>query len=116
MNDHDRIRFRHMRDAAAEICVFVRGKTRPDLDTDRLLVLALSMLIGIPGEAASRISPEVRAQHSAIPWTQIIGMRNRLIHGYFDINMDVLWETAAHRVPPFLAQVEAILESDNDSE
>lgn len=77
----DLIRVRHMRDAAIEALSFVVGKTRSDLVNDRMLVLAIIKELEIIGEAASKVSPETRERFVDIPWQDIVGMRNRLIHG-----------------------------------
>ncbi|MGH7842109.1 MAG: HepT-like ribonuclease domain-containing protein [Candidatus Binataceae bacterium] len=76
------VRFRHMLDHAREAVSMVSGKTRRVLDTDRKLNLALVRLLEIVGEAAGRTSADERSKYSAIPWSQIVGLRNRLIHGY----------------------------------
>jgi uncharacterized protein with HEPN domain len=70
---------------------------------------ALSMSVGIVGEAASKISRTLRDEHPEIPWRSIIAMRNFLIHDYASIDRSVLWETAAHKVPELLAELEKIL-------
>src|SRR3990172_11022926 len=78
MQRHDRIRLQHMLDATKEALDLVRGKRRSDLDTDRMLVLSLVKELEIIGEAAGKVSTEIRSQYSAIPWQDISGMRNRL--------------------------------------
>ena len=88
-----RFDFAHMRDAANDAMAFVRGKSRGDLDDDRLLVLGLMKAIEIVGEAASRLSDEARDELPDVPWPDVIGMRNRLVHGYYDINLNILWKT-----------------------
>lgn len=90
MSAQDDIRLRHMLEAAVEAQEFVEGRSRDDLTSDRMLLLALTKSIEIIGEAASRISLEFREQHPELPWTDIVGMRNRLIHAYFDINIDIV--------------------------
>ena len=67
------------------------------------------MSIGIIGEAASKVGPEVQATHSDIPWPQIIGMRNRIIHAYFEVNLDILWDTVNIGLPDLITQLEDIL-------
>lgn len=69
------------------------------------------MSIGIIGEAASKISQENRETYSEIPWSQIIGMRNRLIHAYFEVNLDILWRVAIEEVPPLIDQLNKIIGS-----
>jgi uncharacterized protein with HEPN domain len=99
-----------MLDAAKEAELFSRDKTRKSLDTDRELVLALVKCIEIVGEAAVGISNESREALPQIPWPNIIGMRNRLIHAYFDINLDVLWKTVIEDLPPLILELEKIIE------
>lgn len=78
----DDIRLRHMLDYARDAVQLSHGRTRADFDTDRLYALAIVRVVEVIGEAASRVSDERRARHPGIPWHAIIGMRNRLIHGY----------------------------------
>jgi uncharacterized protein with HEPN domain len=70
-----------------------RRKKRADLDQDRMLELALVRLMEIIGEAAGRVTPETRAQLPNLPWSDIVAMRNRLIHGYDSVDPDILWTT-----------------------
>ena len=95
----DQNRLRHMLDHAREAVAFARGKTRRDLQRDRLLQLGLVRLIEIVGEAAARVSSETRARHPAIPWSEIVSLRNRLIHGYDAVDMDVLWSIVNTDLP-----------------
>ena len=71
--------------------------------------LALVKCIQILGEAGSRITPAFQSEHPAIPWAEIIGMRNHLVHGYFDIDLDRLWATVTHDLPPLALSLERIL-------
>lgn len=99
MHDDDRIRILHMIDAAQAVEQFIRGKKREDLDVDRLLLFAVLRAIEVIGEAASKVTDETQAAMPSIPWASIIGMRNRLIHGYFDIDANVVWRTASEEIP-----------------
>jgi len=109
MNEQDEVRLRHMLDAAREALTFAEDHTREDLDTNQMLVRALSMSIGIIGEAASKVSSDIQAAHPDIPWPQIIGMRHRIIHAYFEVNLDILWETVIDSIPPLITQLENML-------
>lgn len=92
MNKRDpRGALRHMRDHLREARDMVLGVKRADLDDDRKLSLALVRLLEIIGEAANRVSPDVQAAYPNIPWSQLIGLRNRLIHGYDSIDHDIIW-------------------------
>lgn len=99
MRDDDRIRILHMIDAAQAVEQFIFGKKREDLDVDRLLLFAVLRAIEVIGEAASKVTDETQAAMPSIPWAYIIGMRNRLIHGYFDIDANVVWRTASEEIP-----------------
>jgi uncharacterized protein with HEPN domain len=104
--------YHHMLDYAREAVSLVQGKTRADLDTDRLLNLALVRLLEIIGEAANRIPSEEQARHPKIPWPQIVGLRNRLIHGYDSVDFDILWQIVTQDLEPLIAQLEAIVSSE----
>lgn len=103
MRKDDVIRLRHMLDAAEEALLFARGRSREDLGVDRQLVLALVKEVEIIGEAAFRVSHETREHLPEIPWEDIIGMRHRLVHAYFDINLDILWQTVQQDLPPLVS-------------
>ncbi len=103
MSNDDLVRLQHMLDAAEEAVSFAQGQTRADLERDRKLVLALVKAVEIIGEAAYRISPDTQKQLPEIPWDDIIGMRHRLVHAYFDINLDILWRTIEDDLPPLIA-------------
>jgi uncharacterized protein with HEPN domain len=70
--------------------------------------LALMRLIEIVGEAASRVSPMVQSAHTDIAWAAIVGMRNRLVHAYFAVDLDRVWETVTIYIPVLIAQLEKI--------
>ena len=106
MRRSDTVRLRHMLDAAREALSFAQGKSRADLDADRQLVLALVKDVEIIGEAAYQLSPATRASMPEMPWEDIIGMRHRLVHAYFDINLDILWQTVAQDLPALMALLE----------
>lgn len=99
MNPHDRVRLRHIVDALNAAMRFVEGRKRSDLETDEMLLFALVRAIEIVGEAASKVTAETRAAMPDLPWASIVGMRNRLVHAYFDINRDILWTTVTEAVP-----------------
>ena len=91
MQPEDRIRLRHLREAATKAITYSEGKQRSDLD-DELLRLALTKLVEIVGEAAKTISPDGRATIPDIPWRAAARMRDRLVHHYFNINLDAMKE------------------------
>jgi uncharacterized protein with HEPN domain len=113
MRPDDLIRLRHILDAAREAVGFVRHRRREDLDRDRQLVWALVKAVEIIGEAASQLSEETKAQLTAIPWKKIVGMRHRLVHAYFDINLDILWKTVREGLPPLIIELERQVPNEN---
>jgi uncharacterized protein with HEPN domain len=114
MRNDDAIRLRHMLDTAYEATGFVQDRTRVDLDNDRKLVLALVKDIEIIGEAAYQISRSTREQLPDIPWEDIVGMRHRLVHAYFDINLDILWRTVQDDLPSLIAELEGLIPNEYD--
>jgi uncharacterized protein with HEPN domain len=109
MSKDDEIRLQHMLDAAREALSFARGRSREDLSTDRMFALAVVKEIEILGEAASRVSVETRSQHPQVPWQDISGMRHRLIHAYFDINLDIVWSTLRDDLPALISSIEQVV-------
>lgn len=109
MTPEDLIRIRHMLDAIKESLAFSKDKSRDDFDNNRMLTLAIIKELEIIGEAASKISPEFKATHSHIPWLDIVGMRNRLTHGYFDVDLDLVWITVQEDLPLLLDQLEMMV-------
>ena len=109
MTQHDDpSRLRHMLDAARKAVEFTSGKDRSSLDSDEQLLLSLTRLLEILGEAAKNVSPEFRQKHPEIPWKDIAGTRDRLTHGYFDVDYDVVWEIVSADLPVLITQLKKL--------
>ncbi len=109
----DSASLRQMLDHSREAVTLVQGRPREDLDRERVLTLALCRLVEIIGEAANRVSQRRRERHPEIPWSQIIGLRNRLIHGYDSINHDMLWQILTVDLPSLTTMLSEILEGED---
>ena len=105
---NDILRMQHMLDHTREAVALIQGRTRKNLDTDRVLALALVRLLEIIGEAAGRVSEHTQTEYTTIPWPEIISLRNRLIHGYDSVDMDVLWEILSHDLPALVDALQTI--------
>lgn len=105
---NDGVRLRHMIEAAQSALTFVAGRNRADLDGDRILLFALLRAVEVVGEAASKVSAKGRATMPTLPWKQMVAMRNRLVHAYFDINTEIVWKTVTEELPPLLAAMRKI--------
>jgi uncharacterized protein with HEPN domain len=105
MQLEDRVRIRHLRDAASTAARFAESRSRSDLDRDEMLRLALTKLVEIVGEAAKQVSDEGRAEFPNVPCSAAARMRDRLVHHYFDIDLDVLWNTVVDDRPGLLSQL-----------
>ena len=103
------ITLRQMLDYAQKAVVLSRGRKRGDLDQDLTFNLALTRLIEIIGEAANRIPQEFQDGHPEIRWIEIIGMRNRLIHGYDEVDFDFLWSVVRNDLPSLIKQLNKAL-------
>jgi uncharacterized protein with HEPN domain len=102
MRPEDQFRLRHLTEAASKAIAYCARRRREDLDTDELLRLAVTKLVEIVGEAAKQISPELQAAEPGVPWAAAARMRDRLVHHYFDVNLDILWETVTDDLPRLL--------------
>ncbi|MCE5317741.1 MAG: DUF86 domain-containing protein [Parachlamydia sp.] len=98
-----------MLDAAQATSQFIKESKRQDLEKNLLLSSALIRQLEILGEAASGVTPEFRQRFSHIPWHKIIGMRNRLIHAYFDVDLDVVWQAVTVEIPIIIPELENII-------
>ena len=114
MNPRDQVRLQHLADALNSAIRFVQRRERGDLDGDEMLLFALVRAVEIAGEAASQITDETRAQLPNLPWNSMVGMRNRLVHAYFDINRDILWTTVTEAAPPLAEQLKNVLAGDEE--
>ena len=98
----------HMRQAAADACSFVVGSTKDAFVEDRRTQQAVIMSLVIIGEAATKVMDsysEFAQAHPEVPWRSMRGMRNRIAHGYFDINLDVVWDTVQTALPELLQKL-----------
>ena len=111
----------HVLDIAASarlVRSYVEGVTREDFMRNVQLQDSVIRRLEIAGEAAGRVSVQFRERHPAIPWTRMIGMRNRVAHGYDAVDLDIVWTTARERIPELLALIEPLIppESGESSE
>jgi len=101
----------HMRQAAIEACEFVDGLSKQDFLADKRTQKAVVMSLVIIGEVAAKVmdaAPAFVEAHPEVPWRSMRGMRNRITHGYFDINLDLVWDTAQSALPELLRQLSAV--------
>jgi uncharacterized protein with HEPN domain len=104
--DDEDARLRHMLDASREAVGFAKGKSRADLHADRGLQLILTRLLEIVGEAANKVPQTTRDLYPEIPWSAAIAIRNRLIHGYEDVDLDIVWQTVNEDLPRLIWALE----------
>jgi len=103
-----------MLDHSRETVAMAAGRARDDLTSDRMLNLALVRLLEIVGEAAARIPEKFRSEHPTVPWQDVADLRNRLIHGYDAVDLDVLWTIINKDLGPLITQLEIIIGMDED--
>jgi uncharacterized protein with HEPN domain len=104
----DATTLRQILEHGREVIERMRGRTVEDLVADRTLQLSVTRLLEILGEASRRLSQEFRASHPEVPWREIAGMRNRLVHAYDDIDPSTVWKTATEDVPRLLTILEPL--------
>lgn len=105
MRPDDLVRLRHMLDAIDAAQRFVEGRARIDLDSDEMLLFALVRAVEIIGEAVGKVTPDGRALLPEVPWSAVVGVRNRLVHAYFGIDRSILWSTITNSLPALKAQI-----------
>lgn len=99
----------HMLDVSMQAVEKLRGKSREDYEEDENLRLALAHLVQMIGEAARRVSPESQEKHAQIPWSDVIGMRHKIVHDYLDVDFDVVWEVVTKDLPELISQLTPIV-------
>lgn len=109
MPKDDMVYLGHMLDMARNAIAKTHGLTRTQYDADENLRLALVHLIQVVGEAARRVSEPVRSSHPEIPWTEIIGMRHKVVHEYLNVDFDVVWQVVVTDLPALVAALEKIV-------
>jgi len=102
-----------MLEAASEAQLLATGKSRANMDTDRGLVLALVKAVEIVGEAARTVTDATRRELPAVPWGPIVRMRHRLVHEYFRINLDILWQTIQQDLPELVGVLREALDQQD---
>jgi len=116
MTQHDHgVAILHMRDHAEEALALSRGRSRKDLDTDRVFELALTRPVEVIGEAAGRVAAGIQDAHPEISWRQIVGTRNRLVHGYDAVDHDILWRIVSDELPELVEKLGAVLSEGLDT-
>ena len=101
----DSVYIRHILDAARKAVSFIERRKRDDLDIDEMLALSLVRLLEVAGEACNRVSSSFRENNPQVPWKKMIDMRNRLIHGYIDIDYDIVWDTVSRDLPILISSL-----------
>jgi uncharacterized protein with HEPN domain len=101
----------HMLDTAEKAVEKIAGVDRAAYDANENLRLALAHLIQTIGEAARRVSPEFQSAHPEIPWPQVIGIRNKVVHDYLHVDFDIVWAVVTADLPPLIAQLKPLAES-----
>ena len=110
MPQHEvRVTVRQMISHVEELDELTRTRTRSAFDEERLWSLAVVRLLEMLGEAASRVPEECQAGHPEIPWRSISGLRNRLIHGYDQVDYDIVWKVLSEDIPKLKPQLDAML-------
>lgn len=108
----------HIRQAALDACGFVEGLSKENFVADKRTQQAVVMSLVIIGEAATKVMDrhaEFIERHPEVPWRSMRGMRNRIAHGYFDINLDLVWETVRTALPELLECLPALDDGKNDN-
>ena len=111
----DTILLADMVDYARRALTALEGRSREVLDTDTVLVAALERFVEVIGEAASRLSETTRESSPEVPWREIIAMRNRLVHGYFAVDLDILWTVVNDDLPELIDALERLIRRGTNS-
>ena len=112
MPKDDRIYVGHMLEMARKVFEKTSSISRTQFDADENLRLAVTHLLQVIGEVASHVSNDFRNEHNQIPWKAIIGMRQKVVHDYMNVDEDIVWDTARSEVPSLVELLEAVFPPD----
>ena len=113
MNEFDETRLQDMLDETRHVAEFIEGHKRDDLDANLMLAYAVVRAIEVIGEAAGRVTEETRLQYPEVMWKNIVGMRNRIVHNYNNVNLDIVWQVASQNLPELEQQLTLILNENS---
>ena len=109
------VRIHDMLDCCARIADYTDGMTRDQLDANPLTYDAILWNLTVLGEAAKGVPADVRTEHPEIPWANIAGTRDRVIHGYGSVQPDRVWEIVSSDIPELMPRLRALLAEDSDA-
>ncbi len=115
MPANDALYLEHMLTTARKIVARASGLARDRYDSDEDVQIVFTHLVQVVGEAAARVSPATRAAHPEIPWQQIVGMRNRLVHDYLFVDLEILWTVVTERIPELIDLLESHIPPDAET-
>jgi uncharacterized protein with HEPN domain len=110
MKKDDLLYFLHIRDAIRKILEYTSNVDEQNFLKNSILQDALVRQIEIIGEASNKISAKSRNKYPNVPWKQMIGMRNRIIHEYFGVRLDIVWDTVRNNIPGLKDDINKIIE------
>ena len=108
MSRDDAVYVGHMLDTARKAVEKMDRTSRGAFDSDENLRLALAYLIQIIGEAANRVSPRFREAHADIPWSEIVGMRHKIVHDYLGVDYDIVWAVVTGDLPILVSRLDPL--------
>ncbi len=108
MKKDDAVYLGHIVDLADKISQRVKGKSRDDFDSNEDLRIVLTHWVQTIGEAARRVSPAFQKDHPEVPWSDIIGMRHRIVHDYMDVDEDIVWDVATFELPALVKKIKPL--------
>jgi len=112
MPKDDAVYVGHMLDMARQARELVASRTRADYDADLALRLALAHLVQNIGEAARRVSPQLQKAHPDIPWRNIVGIRHKVVHDYFYVDYDIIWDVVTSDLPGLVSKLDLVVGPD----
>ncbi len=108
MKKDDAVYLGHIIDLADKIRRRVEDKSRDDFDSNEDLRIVLTHLVQTIGEAARRVSSAFQKEHPEVPWSDIIGMRHRIVHDYMDVDEDIVWDVATFELPALIKKIKPL--------
>ena len=101
-------------EATDRIASYIEGATRDEFEADQMRIDAVIRNLGIIGEAVKNIPDSIRERYPSVAWHNIAGLRNRVIHVYFNVDMDIIWDVVQSKLPPLRTQIQQLIKERSE--
>jgi len=105
----DKVFLSHIRDSCSEAMEILGSSSLEEMTSNKMQRYALLKLLEVIGEAAMNVTDDFKREHAEVPWSKMVGLRNRLVHGYMDVDHSIVYETVKRDIPALHSTIEVLI-------